>query len=146
MAPLAARHIARPLVALAIALAIPAGAAAATKPVKAPKSGSEYVGVPGDIFLRIASKRVEIVAFSFPCGDVWGRTSMNDFRLKKTEKGYRFNADSHGLASYTDGTDENVELHFSGRFARDAKTVRGHMRVVSPRCGNIGDLEWKGRR
>jgi hypothetical protein len=39
-----------------------------------------------------------------------------------------------------------VEIHFSGRFALDAKTVRGHMRIVSKRCGNTGDLKWKGRR
>ena len=132
------------LIALALAVAVPAVAPAATQP-KAPKSGSRYVGQPGDVVLQISGRSVEIAAFSFPCGDVYGRTSVNDFRLKRTKKGYRFNADANGLVSYTDETDSNAEVHISGRFSMNAKTVRGHLRVVAKRC-KTGDLKWKGTR
>jgi hypothetical protein len=90
---------------------------------------------------------VEIAAFSFPCTDgVYGRTSVNDFRLKRTDRGYRFNADAKALATYTDETDENVTVRLSGRFALNAKSVRGHLRVKSKRCGDTGYLKWRGTR
>jgi hypothetical protein len=130
--------------ALTLAVSIPAVAPAATGP-RAPKSGWMYRGQPGDVILRISGRSVEIAAFSFPCGNAWGRTSVNDFRLKRTSKGYRFNADAHGLVSYTDETDGNAEVHISGRFSMDAKSVRGHIRVESSRC-KTGDLKWKGAR
>jgi len=133
------------LLTLVIAVALPAAATGQSRPPKAPKSGWSYNGQPGDVFLRISGRSAEIAAFSFPCGDVWGRTSINDFRLKRTSKGYRFNADANGLVTYTDETDTNAEIHISGRFALDAKTVRGHIRVESPRC-DTGDLKWKGAR
>lgn len=132
--------------ALSLAVSIPAVAPAASKAPKAPKSGWSYQGQPGDVLLRISGRSVEIAAFSFPCGDVSGRTSVNDFRLKRTRKGYRFNADAHGLVTYSDETDGNAKVHISGRFAMNAKTVRGHMRVKSGRCGNTGDLKWRGSR
>lgn len=132
-------------VALALAVSIPAVAPAATSAPKAPKSGWIYRGQPGDVFLRISGRSVEIASFSFPCGDVSGRTSVNDFRLKRTSKGYRFNADANGIVTYTDDTDGNAEVHISGRFSMDAKTVRGHLRAKSSRC-DTGDLKWKGAR
>ncbi len=131
--------------ALALAVAVPALAPAATSAPKAPKSGWTYEGQPGDVMLRISGRSVEIAAFSFPCGDVWGRTSVNDFRLKRTSRGYRFNADAHGLVTYTDETDGNAAVHISGRFAMNAKTVRGHIRAKSSRC-DTGYLKWKGKR
>jgi hypothetical protein len=133
--------------ALALVLAFTATAAAATT-VRAPRSGSEYrSGAPFDVVMRISGRSVEILAISFPCGEASGRTSLNDFRLKRTAKGYRFNADAHGLVSYSDeAADENAEVHVSGRFAPDAKTVRGHVRVESKRCGSTGDLRWRAAR
>jgi hypothetical protein len=131
--------------ALALAVAVPAVAPAATSAPRAPKSGWLYRGQPGDVELRISGRSVEIASFSFPCGDVYGRTSVNDFRLKRTTKGYRFNADAHGLVTYTDETDNNATVHISGRFAMDAKTVRGHIRAKSSRC-DTGYLKWKGAR
>jgi hypothetical protein len=133
------------LLALALAVAVPAVATGASRPPKAPKSGWSYNGQPGDVILRISGRSVEIAAFSFQCGDVYGRTSVNDFRLKRTTKGYRFNADANGIVTYTDETDGNAEVHISGRFSLDAKTVRGHVRVESARC-ETGNVKWKGAR
>ena len=135
------------LLAVALALAIPAAAAAATQP-RAPRSGSEYrSGPPADVVMRIAGRSIEIVAISFPCAGTFGRASLNDFRLKRTSKGYRFNADANGLGSFADeAPDENARLHVSGRFALDARTVRGHIRVRSRRCGDTGDLDWRATR
>jgi hypothetical protein len=139
------------VLALALALALPVAAGGATtKTVKAPKSGSEYGKVkPYDIVLQVQGKSISIVAFNFPCGSkgITGRTSMNDFRLKRTSKGYRFNADAHAAVTYSDELqDENATTHISGRFTRDAKTVRGHLRVKSKRCGDTGNLDWKASK
>jgi hypothetical protein len=135
--------------ALAIALALPVSAGGATT-VKAPKSGSEYGKVkPYDIVLQVQGKSISIIAFKFPCGSdgITGRTSLNDFRLKRTSKGYRFNADAHGNVTYSDELqDENATVHVSGRFTPDAKTVRGHLRVKSKRCGDTGNLDWKASK
>jgi hypothetical protein len=134
-------------IALVLVLALPAIAGAATT-LRAPKSGSEYrSGAPSDVFMRISGRSVEVLGISFPCGEVTGRTSLNDFRLKRTTKGYRFNADAHGLVGYSDdASDQNASVHVSGRFALDAKTVRGHVRVKSKRCGDTGDLKWRATR
>lgn len=136
--------------AIVLAMAIVgATAAAQTTTVKAPRSGSVYVsGEPSGVFMRIAGRRVEIVSVSFPCkDDVFGRASLNDFRLKRTDKGYRFNADANGLVGYSDeGPDENGRLHISGRFAVDAKQVRGHIRVRTKRCGDTGHLRWRAKK
>ena len=134
----------RSLLALALVIAVPATAMAATAPT-APKSGSTYEGpAPADVVLRVSGRSVEIVAFTFPCKDVTGRTSLNDFRLKRTAKGYRFNADANGIVTYSDEQgDENARTHISGRFAMKAGSVRGHLRVKSKRCGDTGHLKWR---
>ena len=136
------------LIAIAVLLALPVGATAATSTIKAPKSGSTYKGkAPYKVTMQISGRSVEIVTFNFPCGEVTGRTSLNDFALKRTSKGYRFNADAHGLVTYSDELgDENATVHISGRFARDAKSVRGHLRVKSQRCGDTTDLTWRAAR
>jgi hypothetical protein len=136
------------LIAIAVVLAIPAAAPAQAQTVKAPKSGSEYrSGSPSNVIIRISGRSIEFMAISFPCRDVFGRTTINDFRLKRTTKGYRFNADATGLVGYSDeGPDENAEVHVSGRFSRDARTVRGHVRVKSERCGDTGNLKWSAKR
>lgn len=132
-----------------LALALSATAAEAqTTTVRAPKSGSVYrSGAPSDVFMRIAGRSVEIVSLNFPCGDVMGRASLNGFRLKRTSKGYRFNADANGLVGYSDeAPEENGRLHISGRFTVDAKRVRGHIRAKTKRCGDTGDLKWRAKK
>jgi hypothetical protein len=133
----------RPLLALAALLvAVPAATAATT--VTAPKSGAAYESrAPFFVTLQIAGRSVEIAAFSFGCKNTFGRTSVNDFRLKRTDRGYRFNVDAKAIASYADDTDENVNVHMSGRFSLDAKTVRGHLRVKSRKCGDTGNFRWR---
>ena len=138
---------ARVLLALALALVLPAVAPAATT-VTAPKSGSVYRGgAPSYVEMRIQGRSVEIVAFNFVCGDVLGRTSLSDFRLKRTSKGYRFNADASAIVTYSDEQgDENARVHISGRFTLKAHKVRGHLRVRSSRCGDIGNRDWRATR
>ena len=116
--------------------------------VRAPRSGSEYRSPPPeDVILRVSGRSVELVAMSFPCKGAFGRTTLNDFRLKRTSRGYRFNADANGLVSYSDeAPDENARVHISGRFTKDARAVRGHIRVRSPRCGDTGYLKWRASR
>jgi hypothetical protein len=134
-------------IALALAVAAPALAGAATT-VTAPKSGSVYRGgAPSYAELRVVGRSVEIVTFNFVCGDVLGRTSLNDFRLKRTSRGYRFNADANALVTYSDEQgDENARVHISGRFTLKAHKVRGHLRVRSQRCGDIGNVDWRATR
>lgn len=130
--------------ALVLVLALAAVAVAAT--VNAPKSGRTYEGgPPSDVVLQVEGRSVEIVAFSFPCTrTVTGRTSLNALRLKRTSRGYRFNGDAHGLITHSDEAgDENGETHISGRFTLDARSVRGHLRVRSRRCGDSGVLSWR---
>ena len=137
----------RLLIAIAVlAVAVPSVALAAT--VKAPKSGSRYTsGAPHYAVIQISGRSVEIAALTFPCGEVLGRTSVNDFPIKRTPKGYRFNADANGSVTYSDEqADQNAKVHISGRFALDAKTVRGHIRVRSKRCGDTGYLKWRAAR
>jgi hypothetical protein len=138
--------------ALAAVLALTLAATAAeaqTTTVRAPKSGSTYTsGPPSDVFMRISGRSVEIVSLSFPCkGEVRGRASLNDFRLKRTDRGYRFNADANSIVSYSDEEPEqNGKVHISGRFALDAKSVRGHIRVRTKRCGDTGHLKWRAKK
>ena len=136
----------RLLIALLVVAAVPAAAFAQT--VKAPKSGSQYTSdPPSDVLLRVAGRSVEIVAISFPCKNTTARTSLNDFPIKRTDRGYRFNADANGLVSFENGKPEqNGAVHISGRFSLDAKTVRGHIRVKVKRCGDTGNLKWRAAR
>jgi hypothetical protein len=133
----------RPAIAIVLALALPAAAAAAPPAVRAPTSGSQYKGTPGNVLLRVSGRSLELMSFGFPCGQASGRTNLNDFPLRRTSKGYRFNADAHGSVTYSDAhADENAEVHMSGRFSLNAKTVRGHLRVRSHHCGDTGNLRW----
>jgi hypothetical protein len=138
-------------VAVAVALlglALAAGANAAGEPaVRAPRSGSQYHGVAHHVTLRIAGRSIEIIAFSFPCRATSGRISLNDIRLRRSSRGYRFYTITHGLVTYSDGKpDENAEVHIRGLFTRDARLVRGRFRVTSPRCGDTGRLRWRATR
>ena len=137
----------RLLVALVLVAVVPAAALAQTT-FKAPKSGSQYTSEPpSEVLLRVIGRSVEIVAMTVPCKKTMARTSLNDFPIKRTSRGYRFNADANGIVSYANGKpDENGKVHISGRFAADAKTVRGHIRVKTRRCGDTGDLKWRAAR
>ena len=132
------------LAAAAVTLAPAAAPVAASKPkVKAPKSGSEYDG-NHKLVLYISGKSIELAAFNFRCSDTTGRTSLNDIKLSKTKKGYKFGIKAHGIISFANGTpDENGAVNISGRFGRRAKTVAGHFRVKSPSCGDTGVVDWK---
>jgi hypothetical protein len=134
------------LICAALLVALPAAAPAAT--VKAPKSGTYEGPPPVDAVLQVAGKSIQIAAFSFECkkSSMFGRTSINDFPLKRTSRGYRFDAKAKSIASYTDETDENVSVHATGRFAKDGKSVRGHVRVKSKRCGDTGVVKWRASR
>jgi uncharacterized protein (DUF934 family) len=137
--------------ALAIAIVLPLAAISAAangQTVKAPKAGSQYRGkAPRDVIIRIARRSIEIVAFSFPCGKASGRTALNGIKLKRTRRGFRFKTRAFGNVTYSDQhADENARIDLSGRFAPNAKTVRGHVRVKSPRCGTTGYLRLKAKR
>jgi hypothetical protein len=142
-----ARYV-RIALALALVMAGPVAVGDAKRPrVKAPKSGSEYRGPERNVFLRISGKSVEIIGFDFPCAGASGRTSLNELRLKRTKGGYRFDIDAHGSAGYSDGyPDQNGKVHIGGRFTRDARKVRGHFRVRTPRCGDTGRLKWRAAK
>jgi hypothetical protein len=139
---------------IALALLIPLAAfpvatgVAKNQPTVKPPKGRYQGKAPQNVFIQVAGRSVELAAFSFPCrDDVWGRTNLNGFRLKRTSKGYRFNADAKALVSWSDGRpDENGDVHMSGRFSLDAKTVRGHFRVKTKRCGDTDDLRWRAAR
>jgi hypothetical protein len=137
------------LAAAAMLAVVPIADAAKKKPpVKAPKSG-QYSGMPRgrDLTLYVSGKSIQIVAFSFACADTAGRTSLNDIRLKKTSKGYKFALNAHGNISFKDEQpDENGTVAIAGRFTRDGKRAKGTFRVKSQRCGNTGNVEWRAKR
>jgi hypothetical protein len=134
--------------AVAVMAALPAATAAAWEqtggaqsnpppPVKAPPSGSQYDGTSPKISLYISGKSIQLVAFRFPCRQVKGNTSLQDIKLTKTDRGYKFGIDSYGIVTYSDSEthpDQNGAISIDGRFGRRAKTVAGHFRVKTPRC------------
>lgn len=145
------RTISPPLAAVAsgLALVILAGSAEGAKrpPVKAPKSGSQYSTKSGRVALSISGKSIQLAFIEFKCGATTGKTNLNAIKLKKTSNGYGFTIKTHGNVTYSDDQpDENAAVKLSGKFSRDAKTVKGIYRVTSPRCGSSGDVHWKGSR
>jgi len=143
-------RIAAWLAAAALVL-VPVGAPAAAsgwgnkpKPVKAPKDGGQYDG-NHNLVIYISGKSISAVFFDFRCDGTIGRTGLNDIKLEKTKKGYRFGIKAHGSITFRDGTpDENGAVDVSGRFGRRAKTVSGHFRVNSPHCGDTGAISFNG--
>ena len=132
-----------------LALALVAGAADGAKrpPVKAPKSGSQYSTKSGRVALYISGKSIQLAFIEFKCGQTTGKTNLNAIKLKKTSTGYGFTIKTHGNVTYSDEQpDENAAVKMSGKFSRDAKTVKGFYRVTSPRCGGTGDVHWKASR
>ena len=131
-----------------LALVPIADAAKKKPPVKVPKSG-QYSGKPRgrDLTLYVSGKSIELAAFSFKCANTGGRTSLDDIRLKKTSKGYKFAISAHGNISFKDEQpDQNGAVWLAGRFTRDGKRVKGTYRVKSSRCGNTGRVEWRAKR
>jgi hypothetical protein len=136
--------------ALAPFAALPAAAGAA-KHRKAPKAGAHYAGHTGDggeFTLDVADKKtVKIVAFQFDCGNVTGRTSLQDIPIKKTKKGYKFRIEAYGIVTYSDEKqDENGKIDVSGKFSKGAKQVTGQLRVRPPRCHDTGKIHWTAHR
>jgi hypothetical protein len=132
--------------ALAAALALVPLAADASTAVKAPKSG-QYSGRPGKLVLQVSGKSLDIVAFSFRCGSVSGRTALNSFPLKKTRRGYTFAIKAGGSIAYSDSQpDENGWVEISGRFSRSGRSAAGTWRVKSPRCGVTKKVHWRAAR
>ena len=143
--------------AAAVLAALPAATAAAWEqtgggqskpppPVKAPPSGSQYDGTSPKITFYMGDKSIELVAFRFPCRQVKGNTSMQGIKLTKTDRGYKFTIDSHGIVTYSDSEthpDQNGAITLVGRFGRRAKTVAGHFRVKTPRCDS-GRVDFDG--
>jgi hypothetical protein len=128
--------------------ASPAGTAAAAT-VKAPKSGA-YPGRTAQrrpLTLYISGKSVEQIAIQFSCGKTAGNTALNDIRLTKSKKGYRFSITAFGGVTYSDEKDpENVKIDVSGRFSRTGKRAVGQFRLKSSRCGGTGHVKWSAKR
>src|SRR3954452_8567590 len=85
-------------------VAVPVGALAAKSTVKAPKSGT-YTGSTAQkrhVAVYISGKTVMLVGFDFKCQGTDGQTSLNDIKLKKTSKGYKFSLHAHGSITFKD--------------------------------------------
>jgi hypothetical protein len=133
--------------ALAVLGLVPVADAAKEK-VKLPKSG-QYNGHPRgkDLTLYVNGNSIDLAAFSFKCADTSGRMSLNEIRLKKTSKGYKFGENAHGSITFADDKpDENGKVSFSGRFTPSGKKAAGIFRVQSPRCHDTGKIKWAARR
>jgi hypothetical protein len=129
--------------------ALPAAADGGTW--KAPKAGSGYSGPTerkGKVTLFVADRKtVQLASIRFRCGEATGTTNLQDIRIKRTKRGYRFAIAAHGSVTFSDNRiDENAAISISGRFSRSAKGVRGSLRVRSPSCGSTGTLAWHARR
>ena len=129
-------------------VAVPVGALAAKNTVKAPKSGT-YTGPTAQkrhVTVYISGKTVMLVGFDFKCQGTDGQTSLNDIKLKKTSKGYKFALKAHGSITFKDEQpDENGRVDVAGRFTRSGKRAAGYFRVRSNRC-HTGAVEWTAQR
>jgi hypothetical protein len=129
-------------------LALVPVADAAKRTVKAPKSG-QYNGSPRGkaLTLYVSGKSIQLAAFGFACAGSSGRTSLNDVRLKKTTKGYKFGISAHGSITFADNyPDQNGAIELYGRFSLDGKSAKGTFRVKSPRCHDTGSIKWRAHR
>jgi hypothetical protein len=136
--------------ALAAMPALEAAAGQSRPPaVNAPKSGiyRGTAGVRRNLMLWVSGRDISIVAFDFTCGQVVGRTSLNDLPLRRTPLGYRFIVRAHGSVTFSDGQpDQNAPVYIQGRFTRSGRTVSGTLRVRPPRCRNTCLVRWSARR
>ena len=140
-------------IAVAVALAFPAGAGSAevgASAVKRPKS-AKYAGVTGqghEVTLYVLGRSVQYVSFRFTCdASASGGIGVQDIKLRRTPKGYRFGVWAHGSVSYSDDqSEENGVVSVSGRFSRTGRSVKGRARVKTTRCGDSGPITWRARR
>ena len=129
-----------------IALVTPSALAAQEPIVRKPRSGSVYHGAAHHVDIQISGRAIGLMAFSFRCDGTKGRISLNEIGLTRTSRGYRLRTVTHGLVTYSDGEpDENAEVRLRGLFTRSARTVRGRLRVIAPRC-DTGRFRWRATR
>jgi hypothetical protein len=126
----------------------PVAALGAKAAIKAPKSGT-YSGPTGQkrhVTLYIQGKHVQLIGFAFKCEGTDGATNLNDIKLRKTSKGYKFSLHAHGSISFKDEQpDENGRVDVGGKFIRSGKRASGTFRVRSTRC-HTGPVEWQAHR
>ena len=134
------------LPALATASALAALALAPLPAGGAPPRSGQYTGSRHNVVLLVSGRSIDLAAFSFRCGRLSGRTSINAIRIRRRDGVYRFRIRTHGTVSFTDRTpDENAAIRFRGRFSSSGRSVRGVFRVVSRHCGT-GYRRWSARR
>jgi hypothetical protein len=143
------RRFAAGLTAAALAvtpLAAPAVSGAAKSKVVAPKG--KYKGATeqkGNLILNISKDRkyVKVIFFQIACDDeANGATGLQNLKLKKTSKGYKFGGGATSTVVYTDDTDAEGPVAVSGKFSKNGKTASGFLRVKTDRCGDSGPVKW----
>jgi len=106
-----------------------------------------YIGRPGRLEMAVDAGSIQLAAIGFKCGDVTGRTVLNDVPIKRIRGRYRFSIRAHGGVTYSDEeSPDNAAIRFSGRFTPTARRALGTFRVRTPRCGGTGPVEWSARR
>lgn len=121
------------------ALAAPAGAATAVK-----RPSGKYNGATaqeGNLVINISKNRkfVKLIGFQFYCDDqASGVTGLQNLKLKKTSKGYKFSGAASSAATYSDDAPaEDGTVRVSGRFSKNGKAATGKFSVSTPRCGDV---------
>jgi len=145
-------HLVSAAAVLALAsLAAPLVADGATqkKPtLKRPKDGAQYSGHHPGVSLTISGKSIQIIAFRTPCEDAKGNSSLQDIKIEKRDRRYRFKTKAHSIITYSDldqHPDENAAITLSGHFSPNAKKAYGTLRVNAPRC-DTGKLTWSATK
>ncbi len=146
------------LMALTPVAATPASAdtsvgSAAAKVLLPPKN-AKYNGVTGQnngLILNVSRNRksVKLIGFRVACGDDQGGigvTGLQNLKLTKTSKGYKFKGTARSAVSFADGTSEIGAVGVSGKFSRNAKTAAGNLAVITERCGSSGAIGWFAAR
>jgi hypothetical protein len=148
VAPILAYAGAMRTAALALVTAL-ALALAGTAEAKVTAPEGDYTG-PRKLFMRISGKKIEIIAFNFPCRKhpkAHGRTSLNSIALRRTDHGYKFSSKEHGIVTYSnDHVDQNGVTSIGGQFGRKGGFVRGRFLSSTRYCGPTGKLDWKANR
>jgi hypothetical protein len=122
-----------------------AGVPATDARLRVPKG--TYGGQAGRVQLVVVPKSIQLAAFSFKCGEVTGRTGLNEVPVKRRRGRYRFSIRAHGGVTYSDEeSSDNAAITFSGRFTPKAGRAIGTLSVRTPRCGRTGPVDWSARR
>jgi hypothetical protein len=121
------------------------GAPANDARLRVPKG--TYISQAGRVQLAVQPGSIQLAAFSFRCGEVTGRTALNDVPVKRRRGRYRFSISAHGGVTYSDEESaDNAAITFSGRFTPRAGRALGTFRIRTPRCGRTGPVDWSARR